>query len=91
MQKQDIYDIFCSVSNRNEMIKLMNELLTKSEISDLTLRWNLLCMLSEGLSQREIASKLGVSLCKITRGAKILKDDKGVVKKIFDQNNKQKA
>ena len=88
MQKQDIYDIFCSVSNRNEMIKLMNELLTKSEISDLTLRWNLLCMLSEGLSQREIAAKLGVSLCKITRGAKILKDDKGVVKKIFDQNSK---
>jgi len=73
------------------MIKLMNELLTKSEISDLTLRWNLLCMLSEGLSQREIAAKLGVSLCKITRGAKILKDDKGVVKKIFDQNNKQKT
>jgi len=86
MQKQDIYDIFCSVSNRNEMIKLMNELLTKSEINDLTLRWNLLCMLNEGLSQREIAAKLGVSLCKITRGAKILKDDKGAVKKIFNQS-----
>ena len=88
MQQNDIYDIFCSVSKRNEMIKLMNELLTKSELSDLTLRWNLLCMLSEGLSQREIAAKLGVSLCKITRGAKILKDEKGAVKKIFDKIGK---
>lgn len=88
MQQKDIYDILCSVSNRNEMIKLINELLTKSEISDLTLRWNLLCMLNEGLSQREIAAKLGVSLCKITRGAKILKDEKGAVKKIFEKSSK---
>lgn len=83
MQPKDIYDLFCSITDKNEMQKLMEEILTKSEINDITLRWNLLQMLNSGHSQREIATELGVSLCKITRGAKILKNQKGAVKKIF--------
>lgn len=38
-------------------------------------------MLSEGKTQREIAQDLKVSLCKVTRGAKILKNNKSVVTK----------
>jgi TrpR family trp operon transcriptional repressor len=37
-------------------------------------------MLMEGVPQRQIADELGVSLCKITRGAKILKQIDSVSK-----------
>ena len=57
------------------------ELLTKSELETLSKRWRILSMLAEGKTQREIAQDLKVSLCKVTRGAKILKDNKSVIKK----------
>ena len=57
------------------------ELLTKSEIETLSKRWRILNMLVEGKTQREIAQELKVSLCKVTRGAKILKNKKSVIKK----------
>ena len=38
-------------------------------------------MLNEGMTQREIAKELNVSLCKVTRGSKILKDKNALIKK----------
>lgn len=57
----------------------LQELLTPSEFHDLGLRWELVELLVAGMSQRQIAAKLGISLCKITRGAKILKKRNGAV------------
>lgn len=57
----------------------LRELLTPNEQRDLELRWELLELLADGVSQRQIAARLGVSLCKITRGAKILKKRGGAV------------
>ena len=65
-------------------------LLTPRERSRLALRWRLVCMLRQGFTQREIGRLLGVSLCKITRGAKVLKDDKSVTKKILGGVQKKK-
>ena len=58
--------------------RFLEEILTSSEVSTLTKRWRIMKMLSQGVSQREIAKKLNVSLCKVTRGAKILKDESSV-------------
>ena len=62
-----------SVTDRAEMETFLAELLTPNELHDLVLRWELLELLEEGVSQRQVAAALGISLCKITRGAKILK------------------
>lgn len=59
--------------------QFLRDLLTPGELHDLALRWELLELLAEGVPQRQIAAQLGVSLCKITRGAKILKKRRGVV------------
>ncbi len=40
-------------------------------------------MLSNGKTQREIAKDLNVSLCKVTRGSKILKDKKAITPKLI--------
>ena len=63
------------------MINFFKELLTKSEIETLSKRWRILDLLAKGKTQREIAKELQVSLCKVTRGAKILKDKNSVLSK----------
>jgi TrpR family trp operon transcriptional repressor len=57
------------------------ELLTESEIDVLSKRWRILEMLNQGKTQREIAKELQVSLCKVTRGAKILKNKSSMLAK----------
>lgn len=57
----------------------LREILTPNEFHDLALRWELVELLAAGVSQRNISARLGISLCKITRGAKILKSKKSVV------------
>ena len=68
---------------KTEVQNFFKELLTESEIETLSKRWRILELLSEGSTQRDIAKELGVSLCKVTRGAKILKNDKSVLTKYF--------
>lgn len=64
-----------------EINRFLSELLTESELSVLSKRWRILNMLSQGVTQREIAKELQVSLCKVTRGAKIIKKQDAIVTK----------
>ena len=59
------------------------EILSEKELEDIQLRWELMKKLKEGESQRNIAKELHVSLCKITRGAKILKQPDGIINQIL--------
>lgn len=70
----ELIHIFATTTDAELMRKLFDELLTPHEREDVSLRWNLMKQLYQGVPQREIATKLGISLCKITRGSKILKD-----------------
>ena len=70
-----------SINTEAEITAFLRELLTESEIETLTKRWRILEMLKEGCTQREIAKELQVSLCKVTRGAKIMKDEKSILAK----------
>ena len=60
------------------MKTFLAEIMTPSERHDLALRWELMRRLRKGIPQRQIAKELGISLCKITRGAKILKQDHSI-------------
>jgi TrpR family trp operon transcriptional repressor len=53
--------------------RFLREILTPSEISGISSRWELVKRLQAGESQRHIATALGLSLCKITRGSRELK------------------
>ena len=74
-----------SVTEQKEIESFLTELLTPTELHDLLLRWELLELLEQGVSQRRVAAALGVSLCKITRGAKILKRTDSVVARVLKQ------
>lgn len=71
------------LKDEKEVKKFLFELLTESEISDLSKRWQILKMLNLGFTQRQIAKELNVSLCKITRGAKVLNDKNSICSKIM--------
>lgn len=81
-----VAEVFAEVDDPGLMARLFNEIFTPAEIQDVALRWRLMEMLNEGVSQRQIASELGISLCKITRGSKVLKKRSSVSKRILNQN-----
>jgi len=79
----DLIKIFCETKDPKLMEKLFNEMFTDKEQQDFLLRWDLLKDLYQGIPQREIASKHKISLCKITRGSKILKNKDSYVRKLL--------
>jgi TrpR family transcriptional regulator, trp operon repressor len=80
-----IVDVLCQLKDRADMERFLGEVLTPAELRDLGLRWELMGKLSSGISQRQIAAELGISLCKITRGAKILKDMQSISRKFLSE------
>ncbi len=81
----DLISIFCDTTDPEEMKRLFSEMFTDREQKDFILRWDLLKDLYKGIPQREIAAKHKISLCKITRGSKILKKDKSFVRSILSE------
>jgi len=79
----EIAGIMASINNADDMTAFLNEILTDNEKRDLGLRWKLMEQLYEGKTQRAISSDLGISLCRITRGARILRSGDSMVEKIL--------
>ncbi len=81
---QELLKVISSMDNLDDLNHFFDEIFTPAELDDVSLRWKLLNDLHKGLTQRKIAEKYGISLCKITRGSKILKSKDSVVLKILD-------
>jgi TrpR family trp operon transcriptional repressor len=76
LKKDDLSEIaavLAEMRRPEEVRDWLLALLTPCERGRLCLRWRLVCMLADGVPQREIAKRLGISLCKITRGSRELK------------------
>jgi len=58
-------------------------LLTPAEIADIAARWALVKGLKRKVPHRAIAKDLGISLCKITRGSRVLKNPESAFARIF--------
>jgi len=66
----------------------LKSLLTVSETNGVANRWALVRLLDVGMSQRNIASELGLSLCNITRGSRELKKDNSSFAKMIEEFKK---
>ena len=78
-----ISEILSKNFDKKEIENFLSELLTPSEIDAISKRWCILNLLSKGESQRSIVKDLNVSLCNVTRGAKILKNKNSVAVKFI--------
>jgi len=68
----------------------LRSLLTPGEVTDITARWALVKALEQKIPQREIAKTLGLSLCKITRGSKEMKNPNRAFQKMLAASRKKK-
>lgn len=88
---QNLKQIAKLIKNTNSEAKIVDffkELLTASEIETLSKRWQILRMLTDGYTQRDISKELKVSLCKVTRGSRILKSKKSILRNYFKKELK---
>jgi len=80
---KQFFEILNRLKTPQEIENLFDEIFTESELDILSKRWRILNMLKDGVTQREIAKTLNVSLCKVTRGSKILKNKDAIVTKFL--------
>lgn len=69
----DIATLLAGMRRTDEIRDWLTALLTPRERERLFRRWQLVRLLADGMPQREIARRLGLSLCNITRGSRELK------------------
>lgn len=81
---QEIARLLAGITDEQLMEEFLTELFTPAEIHRIEQRWELVKLLEEGVSQREIARRLGISLCNITRGSKELKKQGSAFRTILD-------
>lgn len=81
----EISAALASTDDDKEIEAFLNSLLTEKEIADISSRWELVKLLDQGMSQRNIAKELGLSLCKITRGSRELKKKGSPFKHFIDK------
>ena len=72
-QLKEISEALAGTDDAALIARFLRSLLTPTELAEIASRWELVKRLEKGHSQRRIAAELGLSLCKITRGARELK------------------
>jgi TrpR family transcriptional regulator, trp operon repressor len=82
---RQLLQVVSTINDLDELERFFMDLFTPAELDDIALRWKLLKDLHRGLTQRKIAQKYRISLCKITRGSKVLKKKDSVVGKVLHQ------
>ncbi len=87
---RELVGVFAGIKSPEEMDRFLHEILTPKELEDVWRRWQILNEISEGFPQREIAERHQMSLCKVTRGSKVLRKPQSICRKIINQRKKQK-
>ncbi|MEK7557622.1 MAG: Trp family transcriptional regulator [Patescibacteria group bacterium] len=75
--RQELINLLTNIKNSKLMNEFIKDILTPTEFDEIITRWQIIKQLSKGVSQRKIATKLGVSIATITRGSRELRDKKG--------------
>ena len=87
--KKELIEIASSLDQKL-LLEFCECIFTPIEIKDLVNRWLLVKEINNGVPQRIIAQKYGMSLCKITRGSKELNKPDSAFRKILDQRENKK-
>ncbi len=81
---REMSETLAKADNPDLIERFLPCLLTENELQEVASRWALVKLIDQGVSQRKIATDLGLSLCKITRGSRELKKDDSPFKSMID-------
>lgn len=76
-KNSDLFDALLALKTKSEAAKFMRDLCTIEEITDLSDRWQMVKLLLQGKSYREIADTLAVSTTTVARVAHWYASGKG--------------
>ena len=77
---KDLLKAFSSVKDPELMESFLHNILTPGEFDEIVMRLQIFKLLHQGLPQREVSKKLGVSIGTISRGSRELQyGEKGII------------
>jgi TrpR family trp operon transcriptional repressor len=82
---EEVAGILARIEDPKLTLDFLKCILTPYELEEISGRWELVKLLEQGVSQRKISEKLGMSLCKITRGSRELKKQNSAFKRVLDE------
>lgn len=80
---KNINSVLEKTKDTKEIILVLQDLLTQSELCDIWERIEVIKLLKNGLTQREIAQKLWISVTTVSRWNKLLSFDKKIIDKLI--------
>lgn len=87
---RELCELFAAIETSKEADMLLRDILTPQEIESLSERWQLVQLLANGVSQRDIADMLPVSISKVTRGSRVLQYGTGGFRMFLERLKKMK-
>ncbi len=69
-QLNELIDLLLNIKTREDMENFLLGIFTPKELEEIPMRLQIVKMLKKGISQHEIAEKLGVGIATVTRGSK---------------------
>ena len=88
---EEIAAILAATKDAAGIERFLRALLTEREMDELSSRWEIIKMLDDGISQRKISEQLGVSLCKITRGSREMKEEDSILHRMVQKFKKMQS
>lgn len=85
---EELVQIFTDINDKDFMKDFMECLFTPAERQDFSNRWTLVKEIDKGTTQRDIAKKFNMSLCKITRGSKELNKEDSAFRTVLEKYKK---
>jgi TrpR family trp operon transcriptional repressor len=82
----EIAEALAGIRDAGLIRRFLESILTPREREEIAGRWLLVQLLDRGESQRHAAKKLGMSLCKTTRGSRELRRRHSAFKAVLDQH-----
>jgi len=67
---KELIDLLLAIKTKEDMKDFLLGILTPKELEEISMRLKIVKMLKKGISQHEIAEKLGIGVATVTRGSK---------------------
>lgn len=88
---KEFIDLIRKVARDRELLnELFIDVLSPAEYKEVAMRWQIVKLLYDGISQHEIARRLKISVATVGRGARMLANEDGGFNKVLKKYSERK-